>query len=82
MTTKQFIILIKQVLYSTDDSNLLYVCRKSKITEHEQAVLARIFAFFPLPENVTLGDYDHVDVKEFFRTKGTDYRRQLYVFQI
>ena len=61
---------------------LQYVFRKRKITDDEEAVLAQVFGFFPLPENVTLDDYNHVDVKEFFRTRGTDYSLELYVTQI
>jgi len=39
--------------------------------------LAHVFAQYPLPENVSLDDYDHVNVKEFFETKGTDYSLEL-----
>ena len=57
-----------------------FVCfffRKSKLTATEQAIVSHIYAFIPLPENISLVDYDHVDLKQFFKEKGTDYKREL-----
>jgi len=50
------------------------IFRKSKISNQEEELLTRVFGYvLPLPTNISLDDYDHVNVKEFFREKGTDY---------
>ena len=44
------------------------------MTWKEEAVLSYVFGFnSSLPDNVSLDDFDDINVKEFFKDKGTTY---------